>query len=89
MATEILASGTTTASSAERTVAAGAVETLIFRAAGNNPAQCVIEAKGSDSAFYVIGPLGDGGKAKQVSGPIIYRVTRGVGRTASAVDVEA
>lgn len=89
MATELLASGTSTASSAERTIASGAVETLIFQPSGNDAAQCVVEAKGSDSAFYGIGPLGDGAKSQQVFGPIIYRVTRGVGKSASSVGVEA
>jgi hypothetical protein len=89
MATEIIASGTTTANSADRTVAAGATETIIFRSAASNAAQCVIEVKGSDSAYYAVGKLGDDGRVKQIDGPLTYRVRRGAGAGASAVDVEA
>lgn len=89
MATEIIASGTTSASSADRTIASGVSETLIFRGNPMAGCQCSIEAKGSDSGYYEIGRLGSEGRAQQVTGPLTYRVTRQVGGTASAVDVEA
>lgn len=89
MATQILASGNTSASTADRTVAAGATETLIFRSTAMNAAQCVIEVKGSDNAYYPVATLGDSGRVKQIAGPLTYRVSRGAGAGSSAVDVEA
>lgn len=89
MATEILASGNTNASTADRAVAAGATETLIFRSSSTNAAQCVIEVKGSDNAYYPAASIGDSGRVKQITGPLTYRVTRGAGAGNSAVDVES
>jgi hypothetical protein len=84
MATQILASGTTDASSSDITLADGASTTIIARGNGVG----LIEARASDASYVTIGQIGaDRDKAVAVTGPLIFRVRRPAG-TAVAFDRE-
>lgn len=83
--TEIIADGSTEASSADRTIEAGVTETILMRTSSNDSI-CLVEAKGSDAAYYEIGRLGTEGRVKQIDGPFVYRVRRLAGG-ACAVDI--
>lgn len=83
MATEILASGTTQASSSDFTLADGASANLIMRGSA------VIQIEIAASTGYVtIGFLDNQYPVKTVSGPGTFRVTRQASGTAAAVDKE-
>lgn len=86
--TQLIAAGNTATQSAERTVAAGAAETLLFRASGMDCAQCTVQQKDSLGGYQDIGALGDSFRSRQLAGPVTYRVARSAGRNNSAVDVE-
>jgi len=83
MATELLASGTTAASSADVTVADGAAVTVIQRGRG----RAEIEAKNT-TGYVSMGFIDDHKPAMTVLGPVIFRVTRADVLIALAVDRE-
>jgi hypothetical protein len=83
MATNILASGTTTASSADQTLADGAANTLIMIGEG----RIEIEAK-TVAGYRSFGALTTDSPVVNIAGPIIYRVTRNACPVALAVDRE-
>jgi hypothetical protein len=84
MATNILASGTIPASSSDQTLADGASHTLIKVGLDS---QIDIEAK-TVSGYRPFGALTDLEPVLTITGPIIYRVTRGQVSGALAVDRE-
>lgn len=78
--TEILASGSTAASSSDQTVASGAIVTLLVRGSGS----LAVEMKSSTGSYRPIGSLkatSDAQSGGQITGPITFRVTRNVGQT--------
>jgi hypothetical protein len=86
MATEILASGSGAASTADITLADGASTSIIVRGAG----RACIEAKASDNSYWKMkdGDLGSkGSRVITVTGPLVFRVTRVAG-AALAIDRE-
>ena len=83
MATQILASGTTAASSADQTVASGASVSIIQRGRG----RANIEAKHT-TGYVEIGFIDDHRPVASVDGPLVFRVSRPVTPVALAVDIE-
>lgn len=80
-ATSILASGSTAASSADQTLAAGATGTLLINGSGS----LAVEMKTAAGGYRNIGSLSalsNAESAKQLTGPIVFRVTRSIGQTA-------
>lgn len=79
--TEILASGSTAASSSDVTVASGAIVNLLVTGAGT----VVVEMKNSSGTYRSIGSLTGSSDAKSgasITGPMTFRVTRSIGQTA-------
>jgi hypothetical protein len=83
MATNILASGSTTASSADQTLADGAANTIIMIGEG----RIEIEAK-TAAGYRSFGALTNDAPVLNIVGPIIYRVTRNASPSDLAVDRE-
>jgi len=90
MATEILASGTTTAESTEILLAAGDTATVLLRRDRtiNQSDACLalIQAEDSDSAWRSIGQLDLNRNCMVIEGPGNFRVQRQAGAVAFAVD---
>ena len=79
--TEILASGSTAASSSDQTVASGAIVTLLAKGSGS----VTVEMKNADGNYRPIGTLSATSNERsggQITGPITFRVTRNAGQTA-------
>lgn len=83
MATQILASGTTAASSDDQTVASGASVSIIQRGRG----RANIEAKHT-TGYVEIGFIDDNTPVKAIDGPLVFRVSRPATSVALAVDKE-
>lgn len=91
----ILAIGTTQASSSSFTVVSGSPVTLALIATGTVPinASCVVEIQGSNSAWSVVGslvaPTPDGLRVigQSVASPGTYRVTRNATGASFGVDL--
>ena len=87
---ELIASGTTEASSADFTLAAGEQATLFLKdAAGpvTTPhAVAHVLIKSSDNEYFLIGKLTDSEPAKVLAAPGTYRVTRMAAAAAFGVD---
>jgi hypothetical protein len=82
MATQLLATGSTAASTADVVVAAGTPVTLFLKVAGNVPVdanytvRATIEIKDSDGSYHEVGALTGQDPARVVDGPCTVRVTR-------------
>ena len=79
--TNILASGSTAASSSDVVVASGSIVTLLC----TGPGSLIVEQKTSTGAYRPIGSLHGASNeesSKQATGPITLRVTRNAGQTA-------
>lgn len=79
--TNILASADTAASSADQTVASGAIVTLLASGSGS----VSVEMKTAAGTYRPIGTLtatSDHKSGAQITGPITFRVTRNAGQTA-------
>lgn len=78
--TTILASGSTAASSADQTVASGAIVNLLVTGAGS----VTVEMKNAAGTYRSIGTLTGTSDAKSgasITGPMTFRVTRSLGQT--------
>lgn len=79
--TNILASGSTAATSSDQTVAAGASVNLLVTGTG----AVTVEMKNAGGTYRSIGSLSGASDAKSgasIVGPITYRVRRSAGQTA-------
>ncbi len=82
MATQLLATGTTAASTADVVVAAGVPVTLFLKVTGNVPVdanvtvRATIEIKDSDGSYHEIGALTGQNPVGVLDGPCTVRVTR-------------
>ena len=84
---ELLASGTTAASSADFTLT-GESSTLFLTAAASliPDVMVVVEIKSAAGVYHVVGDLSDEKPAVVLTGPGTYRVSRQVCATAVGVD---
>lgn len=83
---ELLASGTTAANSADVTLVDGAATTVIQRGRG----AALIQVKDTAGGYVTVGQIDDQTPARIVNGPCVFRVRReGTAGTALAVDRDA
>jgi hypothetical protein len=82
MATQLLATGSTAASTADVVVAAGTPVTLFLKVTGNIPVdanytvRATIEIKDSDGSYHEVGALTGQDPSRVVDGPCTVRVSR-------------
>lgn len=81
MATQLIASGSTAASSSDVTVTAGAPITVSIKGATNMEARVVIELKDDASTYNTVGQLTASQPSAVLAGPGVYRLTRIAGGT--------
>jgi hypothetical protein len=82
MATQLLATGTSAASTSDVAVAAGTPVTLFLKVTGNIPVdanvtvRATIEIKDSDGSYHEVGSLTGQDPVRVVDGPCTVRVSR-------------
>jgi hypothetical protein len=85
MATNVLATGSTAASSSDITVAAGSFEPVFLKDATGPDVPidvlALVEMKDSAGAYFTIGKMNRHQPAVLLTGPGVYRVTRCAGTT--------
>lgn len=81
----LLASGTTAANSADVVLADGSSATLIVRDVG----RVLVEIKNASGTYQLVGDIrSDSNVAKQISGPVTFRIRREVSLTSVGVDID-